>query len=186
MGCTISKNSSPPKNEIKSAAALIRCLATNEDMLYSESIELRIIKALKKINECAYLIPYDSTIYRDVKEAVDTLHKSHPSKYDVFNSYTETILELLKPLDSTSAFETAKKCAAKDLLAAASKSKQSATDGHQLVGQVIILGPSLSVTSSLTAKSMERLQMKSLSASRHDSSMHDSEYGFYDMTSEHG
>lgn len=172
MGSCVSQNIPiSPKNEIKSAAALIRCLATNEEVLYSENIELRIIKALKKINECAYQTTYDLSLYKDVKDAIDTLNARHPSKYVIFNSYAETALNLLKPLESSIAFETAKNCVAHEV---SSSSHISPPITRQVQP---IIGPTLNA---------ESRQMKPLSISLNDASKHDCEYGFYDMSTEHG
>lgn len=110
MGCIETRSRSisnrsqfSPANEIKSSAALIRCLSTNEDIEFDSSAEERVKKSLQSIIVHASGNKFNETVYLDVKDAVDTLFTNYPESIPHLEHLSSAALKNLKPFESTPA-----------------------------------------------------------------------------------
>ena len=107
MGCMQSRSRSisnrsqfSPANEIKSSAALIRCLSTNEEISFDASTEDKVKRSLESIIAHASGNNFNETVYLDVKDAVDSLFSHYPEAIPRMEHLSSTALRTLKPFGS--------------------------------------------------------------------------------------
>jgi hypothetical protein len=179
------------ENEIKSAAALIRCLATNDDIT-SIIAQERLKKALEKIivSGNSLEVPVIN-LYFDVKNALEIMRRSekcsglNPNTEEVLFSLSETALNILKPSDSILALNAMRmdsNCKSdssgsirkpKVVESISPKTLKSKKFDTKLQANVVTLG----IGEQETIAKLNPIAVRSIFNSEHD-------YGFYDL-SEH-